>query len=211
MDAIISGVAVVGCLFAVGVWMYARKLGKQVKQLQRTQSAIELKLQAQLQEGRRLVEPLRLQLAAVATGEIVPSELIREGRLYRTISAEEEGQRAMGNSNGADEQQEIIRLDVRTAQEYERGHLAGAMLIPLEELEQRCGTEISRTDYAVVVYCDNGERSRLACDYLSRQGYLNLYYLSDGLQHWTGVLEGEPPVNLIQIQSKTSVSESHGI
>jgi len=209
MDAIISGIAVVGCLFAAGVWMYARKLGKQVEQLKRAQSAIELKLKAQLQEGRSLIEPLRLQLAAVATGEIVPSELIREGRLYRKVSAEEEGHRQMGN--GADGQREMIRLDVRTAQEYERGHLAGAMLIPLEELEQRCGAEISKTDYAVVVYCDNGERSRLACDYLSRQGYLNLYHLSDGLQRWTGVLEGEPPVNLIQIQSKASVSEFNGI
>ncbi|GJL65930.1 MAG: hypothetical protein NPIRA05_09010 [Nitrospirales bacterium] len=202
MDAIISGIAVVGCLLVIGVWMYARKLSKQVEQLQRAQSAIELKLKAQFQEGRSLVEPLRLQLAAVATGEIVPSELIREGRLYREISAEEEGHRMMGNGNGANGQQEMIRLDVRTAQEYERGHLAGAMLIPLEELEQRCCAEISKTDYAVVVYCDNGERSRLACDYLSRQGYLNLYHLTDGLQRWPGVLEGEPPVHLIQIQSK---------
>jgi len=209
MDLIIPGAAIIGCLFAFGVWVYARKLGKQVEQLKRAQSAMELKLKAQVQEGRSLIEPLRLQLAAVATGEIVPSELIREGRLYRKISADEEMNRVM--PNGTVGQQEMIRMDVRTAQEYEQGHLPGAMLIPLEELDQRHGVEISKTDYAVLVYCDNGERSRLACDFLSRQGYLNLYHMSDGLQHWPGVLEGERPVNLIQIQSKTRMSESHGI
>ncbi|WP_447971178.1 rhodanese-like domain-containing protein [Nitrospira sp. M1] len=201
MDALIQGIAIVGCLAAIGAWIHARRLGNQVERLKCAQSALELKLKAQSQESRSLLEPLRFQLAAVATGEIVPSELIREGCLYRKISAEEESRRAM--ASGADEQQEVIRIDVRTAQEYEHGHLPGAILIPLEEVEQRYHAEISKTNHAILVYCSNGERSRLACDYLSRQGYLNLYHMYDGLQRWTGELEGELPVNLIQIQSKT--------
>ncbi|GJL56511.1 MAG: hypothetical protein NPIRA02_36430 [Nitrospirales bacterium] len=209
MDVLIQGMAIVGCLAALGAWAYVRKLRKQIERLTRAQSAIDLKLKAQSQESQSLVEPLRLQLAAVATGEIVPSELIREGRLYREISTEEESRRVI--ASGVDEPQDLIRIDVRTAQEYEHGHLPGALLIPLEELETRCHAEISKTNHAVLVYCSNGERSRLACDYLSRQGFLNLYHLSDGLQRWTGELEGAPPVNLIHIQSKTSVSKSQGL
>ena len=209
MESLIQVAAISGCLIAIGVLVYARKLSKQVEQLKRDKYYIEQKLKALPKEMTDMVEPLRLQLAAVAGGKAVSIDLIREGRLYRDISVADAKENMV--VNGWTEQKDVTVIDVRTAREYERGHVPGAKLIPIEELEQRYKAEIPMTENMVLVYCASGERSRLACDYLSRQGYLNLYNIHDGLQRWTGALEGTPQVNLVQIQSKTRMSESPGI
>lgn len=60
-------------------------------------------------------------------------------------------------------------LDVRTWPEWERGHLEGAMLIPVQELTSRLA-ELPR-DRAVVVYCASGRRSARAAEMLRRAGY----------------------------------------
>ena len=60
-------------------------------------------------------------------------------------------------------------LDVRDAGAFDAGHLAGAVNIPLEELEMRV-TEISR-DRPVIVYCGYGSRSMQAARFLDRLGY----------------------------------------
>ncbi len=51
-------------------------------------------------------------------------------------------------------------LDVRTSGEYVQGHLPGARLMPLNELESRLGQ--LEKDRPVVVYCARGHRSRTA-------------------------------------------------
>lgn len=60
-------------------------------------------------------------------------------------------------------------LDVRTPQEYEAGHLNGALLIPIAELEGRV-TEVPQ-DKPVVVYCRSGGRSTKAAHLLKERGY----------------------------------------
>lgn len=60
-------------------------------------------------------------------------------------------------------------LDVRTPGEYEAAHLEGALLVPVDELEDRLA-EIPR-DAPVVVYCRSGNRSARASDVLREAGY----------------------------------------
>ena len=52
------------------------------------------------------------------------------------------------------------------------------------------------------MYCMGGDRSRMACDFLSLKGYTNLYNVSDGLQGWRGSTEGEGEINVIQIERR---------
>ena len=209
MDLVIQGAQILGCLIAISAAMYARKLGKQVEQFKRDKYYIEQKLKTLPKEMAELVDPVRLQLAAVAGGKAVSGDLIREGRLYRDVSADDAAQYMAAKSGEKLNGMNVI--DVRTAREYERGHVPGAKLIPIEELEHRFKAEISMEAESVLIYCASGERSRLACDYLSRQGYLNLYNMHDGLQRWKGVLDGEAQVKLIQIRSKVRQSESQGL
>ena len=60
-------------------------------------------------------------------------------------------------------------LDVREREEYENGHLRGAVSIPLDELEARA-REIPR-DRPVIIYCAYGSHSMMAARLLDRMGY----------------------------------------
>lgn len=77
-------------------------------------------------------------------------------------------------------------LDVRTAGEYQQGHLPGARLIPLNELQGRLG-QLDK-DRPVVVYCARGHRSRTAASLLGDRGYA-AHNLSGGIQKWRGPVE----------------------
>ncbi len=76
----------------------------------------------------------------------------------------------------------VFLLDVRTSQEYQQAHLAGAVLIPINELERRIG-EIPR-DKPVLVYCAVGSRSNLVAGFLAEKGYREVYNMSDGIVGW---------------------------
>jgi rhodanese-related sulfurtransferase len=60
-------------------------------------------------------------------------------------------------------------LDVREPWEYQAGHVPGARLIPLGELEARV-TEVPR-EQPVLVICHSGQRSLAAAGYLQQLGY----------------------------------------
>lgn len=75
-------------------------------------------------------------------------------------------------------------LDVRDLGEWERGHLLGAVWIPLPCLRERLA-EVPR-DREVVVYCGVGLRGYLATRILMQSGYEQVFNLSGGLASWTG-------------------------
>ncbi|GAB4544209.1 MAG: hypothetical protein OHK0023_00670 [Anaerolineae bacterium] len=76
-----------------------------------------------------------------------------------------------------------ILLDVRTPEEYAAGHIRGATLLPLQELEARLA-ELPK-DKPVVIYCRSGNRSAQAFQILKAAGYTNLYDLG-GIISWQG-------------------------
>lgn len=62
-----------------------------------------------------------------------------------------------------------VRLDVRTAHEYERGHAEGYINIPLDELRDRM--DELPIDRPVYIMCQSGLRSYIACRILAQNGY----------------------------------------
>ncbi|MGA1194145.1 MAG: rhodanese-like domain-containing protein [Kiritimatiellia bacterium] len=67
-----------------------------------------------------------------------------------------------------------LLIDVRTAGEFESGHLKGALNIPYQQadlLQQAAGEDKSRS---VVVYCRSGRRSSIAKKSLNEAGYTNV-------------------------------------
>jgi len=79
---------------------------------------------------------------------------------------------------------DLTILDVRSAEEFvgPDGRIAGSLLIPLPELEARCG-EIP-TDRPVVVVCHSGSRSGLATQQLLKAGRDRVANLRGGLRRW---------------------------
>jgi rhodanese-related sulfurtransferase len=91
---------------------------------------------------------------------------------------------------------EIAVLDVRELFEWERGHIEGALHIPMTDLPSRLD-EVSGGQTLVV--CKVGSRSAQVAAYLLEQGY-NVVNLDGGLLDWSAagralVSEtGQPPV-----------------
>lgn len=80
--------------------------------------------------------------------------------------------------------QNAVVLDVREPGEYEAGHLLNAKLIPLGKLKERVGELEKYKDQPIVVVCRSGNRSGTACFILGKQGFVQAYNLSGGVQAW---------------------------
>jgi rhodanese-related sulfurtransferase len=88
----------------------------------------------------------------------------------------------------------VFLLDVRTLGEYLQVRLAGARLLPIEQLLGRLD-ELPK-DRPILVYCTVGARSSQVFRYLAEQGYPEVYNLYGGLSAWQlrglPVLKGAP-------------------
>jgi len=76
----------------------------------------------------------------------------------------------------------FMLLDVRTSEEYAEGHIAGATLIPVQELAERLA-EVPH-DKQVYVYCHSGKRSARASTLLAEKGYTNIENIVGGIEAW---------------------------
>lgn len=83
-------------------------------------------------------------------------------------------------------------LDVRTPREYEAGHLANAVLIPVQNLAQRLGELSGEKSRPVFVYCRTGNRSTVAAQMLVKAGFAAVINLRRGMVEWER--EGLPVV-----------------
>ncbi|MBP1996888.1 rhodanese-like domain-containing protein [Paenibacillus eucommiae] len=75
-------------------------------------------------------------------------------------------------------------VDVREPREFQRGYIAGAVNIPLSQLQRRIG-EIPQKE-PVYLYCQSGVRSKQAAAVLRRNGCIYLAHLSGGMKVWEG-------------------------
>ena len=87
--------------------------------------------------------------------------------VYVNITAEEAKQ-IMDSEEG------YIILDVRTQEEYDQGHIPGAILIPDTEVEVTAEEVLTDKDQLILVYCRSGRRSKLASEILVELGYTNI-------------------------------------
>ncbi|MDD3591661.1 MAG: rhodanese-like domain-containing protein [Sulfurovum sp.] len=65
----------------------------------------------------------------------------------------------------------VTLLDVRTLPEYKEGHLRGATLIPLQQLDSRIDTLAEKKNTKILVYCESGNRSVAASRILEKHGF----------------------------------------
>lgn len=79
--------------------------------------------------------------------------------------------------------EEVIILDVRTPQEYEEGHIDGALLIPDYDLKSLAESNLPDKDEKILVYCRSGNRSKSATNILIDMGYRNVYDFG-GIINW---------------------------
>ena len=73
-----------------------------------------------------------------------------------------------------DSGEEHIILDTREQDEFDEGHIPGAILIPYTEIENKAIELIPDKDKLILVYCRSGRRSKIAAESLAKLGYTNV-------------------------------------
>ena len=85
--------------------------------------------------------------------------------------------------------QEVIILDVREQEEFDAGHIPGAVLLPVGSVSKdTAAAVIPDLDSVVLVYCRSGNRSKTASQALADLGYTNIYEFG-GINTWPYEIE----------------------
>ena len=76
-----------------------------------------------------------------------------------------------------DSEKDYIILDVREQDEFDAGHISGAILIPYTEIENKVSEIIPDKDKLILVYCRSGRRSKIAAESLYQLFAYSCFYL----------------------------------
>lgn len=89
------------------------------------------------------------------------------------------------------EQTDCLIVDVRRPDEFAEGHIAGAVNVPNETIEDEAPEALPDKDQTLLIYCRSGNRSKEASQKLADMGYTNVYEFG-GINTWEGeIVTGE--------------------
>lgn len=111
------------------------------------------------------------------------TETISPPQSYYQIS-QDEAQKMMEQDDGH------VIVDVRRQDEYDAGHIPGAVLIPNEDIDAKPPAELPDLNQVILIYCRSGNRSKQAAQKLFDMGYTNIYEFG-GINTWTGEIVAE--------------------
>lgn len=124
--------------------------------------------------------PLLLVLVIMLAG-CGKSDADIQNNTYEKISMSEGLKRMESDEN-------YILLDVRRADEFEAGHIPGAVNLPNEEIGTEEIPSLPDKAQTIYIYCRSGNRSKQAADKLLALGYTNIIEFG-GIIDYTGELE----------------------
>lgn len=84
------------------------------------------------------------------------------------------------------ENPDVLVIDVRRPGEFDGplGHIEGAVLKPLQEIEDWVSEIEGSRDKEILLVCRSGNRSSRAAAFLREQGFEHLYNLQGGMIEW---------------------------
>ena len=128
-----------------------------------------------------LILPILLCILLFGCGENNKDITKGENVMYQQITQPE----AKSIMDSGDD---FIILDVREQDEFDAGHIPGAILIPYTEIEDKADKMLPDKDKQILVYCRSGRRSKIASESLAKLGYTNVKEFG-GIIDWEGELE----------------------
>lgn len=115
---------------------------------------------------RKLISVFSILAALLLVSACAPKAPVAE---YHKISTEQAKERL-------DSGDELILLDVRTQEEFDAGHIEGAILLPNETITDTEQPDVlPDLNAEILIYCRSGNRSAQAANKLVAQGYTNVY------------------------------------
>ena len=83
-----------------------------------------------------------------------------------------------------DSGEKFLLVDVREDNEWEKGHLPGAVHMGRGVIERDIETQVPETSTKMILYCGGGFRSALVADNLQKMGYTNVESMDGGWKGW---------------------------
>ena len=80
-----------------------------------------------------------------------------------------------------------VIVDVRRQDEYDSGHIPGAILLPNETIADQPPEVLPDREQIILIYCRSGNRSKQAAQKLADMGYTHVYEFG-GVNTWSGEL-----------------------
>jgi phage shock protein E len=78
----------------------------------------------------------------------------------------------------------IIILDVRTSDEFNQGHIKGAINIDIKQPDAFSKIDKLDKNARYIVHCRTNHRSSIAVNYMEEKGFKNIYQMMDGFNGW---------------------------
>jgi molybdopterin/thiamine biosynthesis adenylyltransferase/rhodanese-related sulfurtransferase len=103
---------------------------------------------------------------------------------YRELLARTKDEISEIDARTAQQLEDAVWVDVREADEWQEGHLPGAIHVSRGNLESRIEAAVTDRSRPVVLYCAAGNRSAFAAKALGELGYENVYSLAGGFTDW---------------------------
>jgi rhodanese-related sulfurtransferase len=88
---------------------------------------------------------------------------------------------------------ELLLLDCRTPDEHATALIAGAVLVPMQEIAERVAELADWEAKPVVVYCHHGMRSLRVTRWLRERGYSLARSMQGGIEQWSIEIDGSVP------------------
>ena len=125
-----------------------------------------------------LIQKALLALALLAVVAFLPRLIgrLRRGPMMGVVRLKEK----------LDQQQDVLVLDVRTAEDYigEQGHIANSKNIPVEELGSRLDEITEYVERPIAIVCRTDKRSAKAAQLLTRKGFADVHIVKGGMTDW---------------------------
>lgn len=128
--------------------------------------------------GEGLIQKIMLAFALLGLVAFLPRLIgsMRKGDLLSIPSLKQR----------LDAGEDILLLDVRTAEDYdgEQGHIAGSLLLPLEQLEQRIDEISDYYEKTIACICRTDRKSAKAAQILAEKGFADVHVAKMGMTDW---------------------------
>ena len=130
----------------------------------------------------KILIPILLLLLLAGCG---PRVMDGDGMIRHYVQiSQEEAREMMARDDGH------IVVDVRRQDEYDAGHIPGAILIPNESIGGERPAELPDLNQIILLYCRTGNRSKQAAEKLFNLGYTRIFEFG-GIEEWTGEIVTE--------------------
>ena len=125
-----------------------------------------------------LIQKGLLALALLAVVAFLPRLIgrLRRGPMMGVVQLKEK----------IDQQQDVLVLDVRTAEDYigEQGHIANSKNIPVEDLGNRLDEIADYVERPIAIVCRTDKRSAKAAQLLTGKGFADVHVVKGGMTDW---------------------------